>query len=364
LKFFVYTVMIFLTLIAQFISASEIKYNANFLQQFTTAESGGIGESLVAYSTGSHSLNNNPAGLSYTRNGDLLISIRKLPNIKAIFMKEAENGKWGDYSKYDIPSTEMGFINCALPIGKFGNLGMSFVLNYSGRFIRVNNEGKAINSFPEGDLAFVIGYSHKIFQNASFGFDVKSIKSKLLIDKKVNIGSTYAMNVGFMHQIGPRVRVGAVLQNIGNDFSFRNPDAGVSSELHRKLLFGATYILMDKENSLINLSVDVNPPFENGPKYNLGLEFLYIQHILFRIGYMRNTDEYYDQLTNLEDGTSEYESRIWNRQGITVGAGLKFHNMEINFAIAPIREPVLKSGEKLRLEDHKNIISLSCLAKL
>jgi len=364
LIYIVFLIIIINTTLASETTKEVIKYNPDFLHQLTTAESDGIGESTAAYSRGVQSLGNNPAGLSYTENVSFALIIHKFPSIEAVIMKELENGKWIDYSKYNIDNTEMGGINCALPMGRLGNLGISFILHYNGNFIRVNENGKAVNSFPEGDMAFGISYSHRIFENASIGIDIKSVRSKIVVDDKINIGHTYTLNAGFMHQIVPRVRVGAVFQNAGNDFSFKNPEAGISSELPRKLLIGAVYILRDKGNSLITCSMDINPPFDSEPKYSMGLELLYINHIFLRIGYMSHTHEYHSKLINLQDGISTYEDRTWTRKGITFGAGARIGKMEINIGFTPIRKPVLNNGEKIRLEGQKNIMSLSCIARI
>ena len=342
-------------------SASEEKYGADFLQQLTSAEVVGMGESLAAHSIGARSLNNNPAGLAYVEGSELLINVHRLPRITAVVMKEKEDGKWEDYGEYNIEPTDVGLIGYALSLGKFGNLGMDFVFHYGGRFIRVDEEGKAVNAFPRDDLALVIGYSLKIFQGASLGFDIKSIRSKVPVDDGSAIGRTYAMNVGFLHQMGRRVRVGAVLQNIGGDLSFNAPD--IPSDLRRRLLIGAMYIAKDSENSILSLSMDANPPFEDGPRYNLGAEWLYAQRVAFRIGYMRSTETYHDPLFNLHDQAPTYERRVWIRKGPTIGVGLRLGEVEINLASAPRREPILNSDEKSRLENHDSIISFSCIAK-
>jgi len=320
-----------------------------------------MGESLAAYSLGARSLNNNPAGLTYTEGSELLINLHKLPRVTAVIMKERENGKWEDYGKYDVEPTEMGLVSYALPLGRFGNLGTSFIFHYGGRFIRVDKEGKAVNSFPKDDLAFVIGYSLKISKGISIGFDVSSIRSKVPVDDGNSIGRTYAMNLGFMHQIGPHVRVGAVLQNIGRKLSFDLPD--IPSNLRRKLLMGALYTFKYSKNSVLSLGMDVNPPFEDGPRYNLGAEILYAQRIAFRIGYMRNTEVYYDPLLNLNNGSSMYERRVWIRKGPTIGMGIKLRGVEIDLASAPRRKPILNSDERSRFEDLNPIVSFSCAAK-
>jgi hypothetical protein len=189
--------------------------------------------------------------------------------------------------------------------------------------------------------------------------------------------------------MGKRVRVGAVLQNIGNELSFNTPDLGspsarktdlespetaapdsreetsaeIPSSLRRKLLVGAVYTVRDTENSVLSLSMDVNPPFEDGLRYNLGAELLYAQCVVFRIGYMRSTQIYHDSLLNLHDQSSVREERVWIRKGLTIGVGLRFKGTEINLATAPRREPILKDGEKSRLEEHDSIVSFSCIAR-
>ncbi len=343
-------------------SASEEKYGADFLQQLTAAEVNGMGESIAAYSIGVRSLNNNPAGLAYGEGSELLVNAHKLPSITAVIMKENEDGKWEDYGRYDIDPTEMAIINYALPLGRFGNLGIGVIFNYSGRFIRVNEEGKAINAFPRDDLAFTIGYSIKILRDISMGFDVKSIRSKVPLDKGSSIGRTYAANVGFLHQIGTRVRVGAVLQNIGGKLSFDEPD--IPSYLRRRLLMGAVYTVKDSGNSNISLSMDANPPFEDGLRYNFGAQLLYARRIALRIGYMRNTETYHDPLFELHDRSFTDEGRVWLRRGLTIGAGLRLGSVEVNLAVAPRREPILNSDEKSRLEDHNAVVSFSCTTKL
>lgn len=363
---FLYIILALLVLVSQPSSASDEleaaeRYGANFLQQMTSAEIDGMGESFAAYSTGSRSLNNNPAGLAYINGSELLINAHRLPRITAVIMKENVNGEWADYAEYDIDATDMGLVSYALSLGRFGNLGMSFIFHYGGRFIRVNEEGKAVNSFPQDDLAFVIGYSRKIFGGVSVGFDIKNIRSKIPVDNGESIGRTYSTNVGLLHQISKRFRMGAVLQNIGKRLSFKEED--IPEYLRRRLLIGAMYKIRDDENSALSISMDVNPPFEDGLRYNLGAEFLYAERFSLKIGYLRGTETYYEPLAHLYDDSILYEDRIWIRKGITFGFGVRLGNVEIDVARTPRREPVLNDGEKSRMEEHDSIISFSCATK-
>jgi long-subunit fatty acid transport protein len=340
--------------------ASEDKYGAEFLNQMVSAEGGGMGESLTSYSIGSRSMNNNPAGLSFSKGNELFIGSYRTPPVVAVIMKE--NGEiWEDYGKYDVKSTEMEYINYLLPRSKLGSLGLSFAFNHSGRFIRVNEEGTAVNAFPQDDMLIGIGYSLNLNKGIAVGFDLKSLRSKIPTDNGNKIGRTYVMNVGLMHQVSDRVRIGASLQNIGNKLSFKGSD--ISTKLRKNFILGAIYKVKDSKKSKLSVSMDVNTPFEDGLRYKTGIEFLYAQCLAIRAGYMRDTQPYYDALVNLNDGSFVYEKRVWVREGITLGVGIKLKNAEINLARMPYREPILNDGEKLRLEKQESVTSLSFIAR-
>jgi len=360
MKILLITCLILLVILCYPLLASEDKYGAEFLNQMVSAEGGGMGESLISYSIGSRSMNNNPAGLSFSKGNELFIGSYRTPHVVAIIMKE--NGKiWEDFGKYDVKSTETEYINYLLPRSKLGSLGLSFAFNHSGRFIRVNEEGTAINAFPQNDMLIGIGYSLNLNKGIAVGFDFKSLRSKIPTDNGNKIGRAYVMNVGLMHQVSDRVRIGASLQNIGNKLSFKESD--ISGKLRRNFILGAIYKVKDSKKSKLSVSMDVNPPFEDGLRYKTGIELLYAQCLAIRAGYMRDTQPYDDALLNLNDSSSVYEKRVWVREGITLGVGIKLKNAEINLARTPHREPSLNDGEKLRLEKQESVTSFSFIAR-
>jgi hypothetical protein len=109
--------------------------------------------------------------------------------------------------------------------------------------------------------------------------------------------------------------------------------------------------------------MDVNPPFDNGLRYGVGAEFSYTQYFVFRAGYMRDTQPYDDPFVNLSDSSIVNEERIWVKEGITLGIGIRLKNVEINLARMPFREPTLNDGEKLRLEKQESVTSLSFIVR-
>lgn len=334
----------------------EKRYTAEFLLQLAPADANGKGETSASLA-GVSALNNNPAGLAFAKQNELLIGFASLPYINAIIMKEVEDGKWSDYGKYEIKPTETEFISYALHLGRLGNLGLNFTFNHSGRFIRVDKNGRAVNAFPEDGMAFTIGYGFRLPKGASAGVDVKSVRSKVTVDDEIYIGKTYALNFGIMHQMGKRVRTGAVLQNIGKALTFK--EKNIPNNLRRKLLIGAVYITSVNKDTTLSLNAGANPPFEEGPRLYLGAELLTKQLLALRIGYIKSVESYYDPFFNIDDGSSVQEERSWTREGLTMGLGLRFKGGELNLARTPYRKPVLTDGEKLRLEGQKSITSFS-----
>ncbi len=342
-------------------SLENDKFTADFLREFIPVDGMGMGGSFAAHNTGSGSLNNNPAGLAFLKNSDLSIRFYRSPRISAIIMKETEDDKWSDYGMYNVDPYEIEYISYALSLGKVGNLGIGAAYNHSGRFIRVNNEGKAINAFPKDDLLVGLGYSIKIYRNFAGGFDIKYLRSKLPFENKNEIGKTYLLNIGLINHIGTRAKIGLAIKNIGKPLSYNSPD--IPAKLRREIVIGTNYILKDTNNSKFSINVDINPPFEDGVRYNTGAEFLFKNKLAFRIGYVRNTAVYYEPLINLITGTTIDEKRLWIRKGMTYGLGLKTNSFELNIARAPYRKPEINDDEKLRIENDEQIISFSFIKK-
>jgi len=344
-------------MLCQTATASEERYGASFMETFNSTEGNGMGESTTFYSVGARSLNNNPAGLVFLNGSELLINFYRYPRTEAFIMKENDAGNWMDYGKYDIEPFEMNSISYALGLGKIGNIGLSFALNHKGRFIRVNKDGKAVNSFPNDDMLVTFGYGHNLFGGVSFGFDIKSIRSKILFNDKNEIGRTSIMSVGLMHQMGNRARAGVSLQNIGKDLSYNVPD--IPSKIRRRILVGGMYDLVENRKNRLSISMDFSPPFENGLRYYTGAEFSYLQLLSVRLGYINNIETYYNPLVNLANGEVGNEERLWIRKGLTFGLGASIKGNKINFALMPYRKPDLNSDEKLRIEEKGYINSFS-----
>ncbi len=341
--------------------ALENTYPVQFLQKLTSAENLGMGGGITAHSIGARALNNNPAGLALNNGNELFFGSYSTPRLNAVVMKENKNEDWEDFGIYNIEPTEIEYINYSMPRSKIGNIGIGLAYNHSGRFIRVNKEGKAVNSFPQDDLVIGIGYGLDLGKGLSLGVDVKSLRSKMPIDGKNKITRAYTLNLGFMHQISDRARLGAVMRDIGKEISVKSPEK--PRKINKSFLLGGMFNIRNSQKSSINISADINPPFKDGVRYNVGTELIYVKRLILRLGYINDIQNYEDSLYNIDKDLYTDLKRLWITKGLTVGAGVRFGDAELNVARTPHRKPKSTKGEKIRIEDEESITSLSFIAR-
>lgn len=335
------------------------KYATLLFQNLNSSEGNGIGKTISSYSIGARAINNNPAGISMIKDPELYIGSCYLKNTDIILIKEYRGEMtWKDFAKFDVVPHEVQFVNFAFPIRRVGNLGFGFAFGHEGRFIRVNKEGKAINSFPRTDMSLGICYGTPIFKELFFGINLKRLQSK--IDNTV--GSAYAVDLGMVQNVGSRARYNIVLQNLAKDLSFKS--AEMPKKIRREFVMGANYTIKESGQSKFHIGFDL-VPFKGGIGYNVGGELLYHGFLSIRLGYTKNEGRYDIPLVRLQDGSIiKEDDRTWTIEGLTFGVGLRFKGVEVSFAQTPYQKPVLKRGEKIRFEGNSRLTSLSIFAKL
>ena len=262
-----------------------------------------MGGSFVASTAGPNALNSNPAGLSFVNNNRFVIHTIRFPRITAIVSRLNEAERYEDHSQYDLRASGIELLNYAIPIGHLGVIGFDFARRHDGRFSRVDHLGKATNNFPQSDLAFGIGYSTKLLGNLAIGIDVRWLRSKVqLIQNGDHVGHGYAYNLGLIQKIGEHLRVGSVVRNLSNGLSFS--DSSVPNQIEQDVIFGGTYHHRYKDVDL-RVGIDLNPPFKNGIRTNVGAEIWYGGRIGGRIGYLRHTQNQWNTIQIIQTETVE-----------------------------------------------------------
>ncbi len=342
------------------VAASETQTTADadrFLNQLHGAEYRGMGGSFVGTTGGANSLGNNPAGIMSTEGNRFVFHFSRFPRTIALLSKPNFNTTYEDFSRYEQLASGIETLNLIFPMGKIGTLATGFSIAHEGPFRRVNHEGKALNNFPENNLAIGFGYGVSIFGGTVVGIDAKWIRSKVTDDsQQEHFGRGYAYNVGVIQQIGKTFQAGIVVRNLSNGLSFVDPS--IPDKINRNVIAGIAYQL-DMSDTTFRLGLDVHPPFNDGVRTNIGVEIWYKNRIGGRIGFLRDTERRYASVYVLEDAAFEKEERTWKAEGLCIGIGVRFGNITLNTAYTPQFKPTGSDDERIRIVQGTSVYTFS-----
>ena len=328
-----------------------------FLKQLLGAEHYGMGGSFVGATRGANALGSNPAGMSAIEGNRFVIHATRFPRTIALISKPNANANYEDYSRYEQHSSGVETLNWALPIGKFGTFGLALAFEQAGAFRRVNSLGKALNSFPENNLAFGFSYGVNLFGGTVVGVDTKWLRSKAVgIDGNEDLGHGYAYNIGVIQQIGDAIQIGAVVRNLSNGLSFSDPS--IPNTMERSVVTGIAY-QREISDVALRFGLDAHPPFREGIRANIGAEAWYRHRIGIRIGYLRDTQKRYTSVFLLQDASFETGEKLWKAEGICFGLGFRFGSIILNAAYTPQFTPVVVDEERIHIVQGKAVYAFS-----
>lgn len=328
-----------------------------FLTQLHGADHRGMGGSIVGTTGGANALGNNPAGIIKSDGDRFVINMTRLPRTIAILSKQNFDTDYEDFSRFEQRASGIETLNWVFPTAKFGTIGVGLSLAHEGSFRRVNHEGKALNNFPENNLAFGIGYGINLFKDTTVGFDAKWLRSKVTDTiGKEHLGRGYAYNIGLIQQFGKTIQAGVVIRNLSNGLSFVDPI--IPDKINREFIAGIAY-QRDFSKTMVRLGLDVHPPFTDGVRTNLGIEIWHNNRFGGRIGYLRDTEKRYASVYLLEDNDYEMEERIWKAEGLCLGIGVQFGNITFNAAYTPQFTPTVDEDERIHIVQGTSIYTFS-----
>lgn len=253
-----------------------------FLKIGVGARPCGMGEAFSAVADDVNAIYWNPAGLT------------QIKEIQATFM----HNEWLHDLRYE-------FLAYCQPI----NTGVRAI---SITYLRMGDmEGKDKNDNPLGnfgayDYALNIAYAIPANENLYVGITGKFIQQKIEIKNATAI----ALDIGILHLVPSKkgLKLAAVLQNLGTSLRF------VQKREWLPIIYkiGGSY----KKNNFI-LASDITKPEDNYPRINLGIEYLPISNLAFRLGYNSRND--------LDSG--------W-----TFGIGFTLKTLQIDYGFIPYGE--------------------------
>ena len=343
-----------LCLIVYFFLASSIATAANtpasadrFLKQLLGAEHHGMGGSFVGTTRGANALGSNPAGISAAGESQFVIHATRFPRTIALLSKPNLKANYEDYGQYEQGAYGIETVNYIFPVSRLGTFGLALAFLQEGRFRRVDHHGKALNSFPENNLAIGFSYGLNILESTVIGVDTKWLRSKVTDANEVeHLGHGYAYNIGLIQQIGDAIQIGVVARNLSNGLSFS--EVSVPDRMARTIVAGIAY-QRELSDIALRIGLDVHPPFRDGVRANVGVEVWYRNRVGGRIGYLRHTEKRHASVFLLETGTFEAEDRLWKAEGLCFGIGIRFGDITLNAAYTPQFIPTVFTEERIHI---------------
>jgi hypothetical protein len=201
-----------------------------------------------------------------------------------------------------------------VPLGKdddagAGRSGIGASIQYlgTGNLDERDESGNSLGSFTSAFAAYSLAYGQRLGEKLSLG-----VTGKLITEKISDASaSAYGADAGLLYRASPKLRLAAVLANVGSDVKFVNegdplPTAG---------RLGATYQLIPQVD-ISGEGVYRKTGLASG---GMGVEWRYGETFSFRAGY-----------------NTEHIKELGAASGFTAGIGVFFWGQEFSYAYVPI----------------------------
>jgi len=213
-------------------------------------------------------------------------------------------------------NTDYEFAGFALPLQPGSALGLSASFDFVPSFNSTNNPSAIPGS--ANDLALSLGYGQAFGDNFAFGFGAKYISSNLLTYS----ASGEAMDAGLLIFTKDKdLTLGLSVQNVGQISSFSQYSS--QEKLPMVYRVGLAYRFKPLQPTHFLVGVDLEKPIDSDPVVHAGGEFwtgvTKELSLAVRGGYSFDT----------------LHQDLGNTVGASAGAGIRFNDFELNYALVP-----------------------------
>jgi hypothetical protein len=221
----------------------------------------------------------NPGGLAFVDRGVVGTMFSKLvPGLAddVYFM----------YGAWVVPTQSMGT--------------MQFDLTYLsyGKSTAVTDAQQDLGEFSSYELSPSASLGFKFLPNLGMGITVKYVRIDLAPESVLpdqagsgsGSGNSWAFDLGALYRAN-RLRVGAVVNNLGPDITFIDDEQ--SDPLPRSLRLGAMYDIVTSEVAQVRGGVEYEQSmvrWSRKPVYHAGAEFVYLNTFALRTGYLSDDE--------------------------------------------------------------------------
>ena len=290
--------------------------SAAFLEIGPGARSLGMGSAFVSVADDASALYWNPAGIVYVSR----------PEVQTYY------SPW-------LVETQFYYNTAVIPMGGFGNLGISFTAvtmdEMMVRTVQDPEPNKYGQKFDAGNISIGIAYAKKLTDRFSFGFQTKFIQESIWQMKAQGI----AVDIGTLFITKNNLRIGMSVSNFGGKMGMEGINTLVDIDVDENIYgnndridghldaakwplplmfrFGLSREFVLNPNMKYLVAVDAIHP-NNNPEYlNVGVEYSAMDMVFLRLG---QSHTLYQQ-NFFEDGVKVHEG---SEQGLSVGMGIKY----------------------------------------
>jgi len=290
--------------------------SAAFLEIGPGARSLGMGSAFVSVADDASALYWNPAGIVYVSR----------PEVQTYY------SPW-------LVETQFYYNTAVIPMGGFGNLGISFTAvtmdEMMVRTVQDPEPNKYGQKFDAGNISIGIAYAKKLTDRFSFGFQTKFIQESIWQMKAQGI----AVDIGTLFITKKNLRIGMSVSNFGGKMGMEGINTLVDIDVDENIYgnndridghldaakwplplmfrFGLSREFVLNPNMKYLVAVDAIHP-NNNPEYlNVGVEYSAMDMVFLRLG---QSHTLYQQ-NFFEDGVKVHEG---SEQGLSVGMGIKY----------------------------------------
>ncbi len=251
-----------------------------------SARANGMGQTYVSMSEDATGIWWNPAGMAFIDNIVVdLMHTQLVPDLASDVFYE--------------------YVGAAFKVEGIGTVGAAIVYLTYGDYEVTRLTPDPIGTASAWEVCPTVSGAVKIMDSIGIGMNLKFVYISLApewaaIEGQAGKGHSVAVDIGGLWKVPEfnllgyrisRLNIGACVSNLGPSVTFINADQAAS--LPRNLRVGFSYVPVSSPEASFMIASEVNRPlveFDRSNTYHVGGEFLYINLIAVRAGYIHDRD--------------------------------------------------------------------------
>ena len=249
------------------------------------ARANAMGQSYVAIADDATAIWWNPAGLAFIHRSMDLMHSQLVPTLASDVFFEFVGGAWS--------------------VEGLGTVGASLDYLTYGSWEGTDPNNVYLGKFTSWEAAPTIGAGVKIMEGLGVGMNLKFVyidlaPAQATIEGQKGVGHSVAVDFGALWKVPSfnlggfevsRLNLGLAVSNLGPSITFINRDQ--AAPLPRDLRVGFAYSPVATKVAQITVASDLERPlveFKRSQIYHVGAEFMYVNLIAVRAGYIHDRD--------------------------------------------------------------------------